>query len=326
MRTIYCADLFMRHLITLFHSILLGAVFTLSPAWAGPPPPGSRISTTPPVEASPLSVLARQLTTAEPDLQWEFAAITLDVLLDVYTRELLTSAEEKASTSVRRAKLARWQRATSGLIDQIELARLKLAQGGLLSIYVDPRHQILIIIEGQTVVVSGPHASAEDRVSSPVIEQFCAYNDCSILHDTPPQATAAGTDLEGIWVLRQGKRPSYQIGIDIQCEFDTLEYGDHKAAVCQRLAVELFQLAAALQQVASQGQAIDWEWLLNSPPGTTKPYIVLNSDGAYLELELDLLSKADKDGWRDVLEWLRSETEGRPGQSMIIRTEQFLAE
>lgn len=323
--TFYRADFFMRHLILLVQSILLGAAFILSPAWAAPPP-GPRITTPPPVKASPLSALARQLTTADQDRQWEFAAITLDVLLDVYTAELQDSAAEKASTSTRRAKLARWQRATRGLIDQIELARLKLAEGGHFSLYVDPRQQILIIVEGQTVVVSGPRASAEDRISSPVIEQFCAYNDCSILHEIPPQAEEAEGDLEGIWVLRQGNDPSYRIGGGIHCEFDTLEHGDRKAAVCQRLAGELFKLAAALQQAASQSQTIDWELLLNSPPGTTKPYIVLNSDGAHLALELDLLRKAEKDDWRDMLTWLRDEIEGRPVQPVIIRAGRFLEE
>jgi hypothetical protein len=263
---------------------------------------------------------------ADQDLQWEFAAITLDVLLDVYTQELLTSAEEKASTSARRTKLARWQRATRGLIDQIEHARLQLAQGGHFGLYVDPRHQILIIVEGRTVVVSGPRTSAEDRISSPVLEQFCAYNDCSILYATPAQASGPGADLAGIWVLRQGKRPSYRISSGIHCEFDTLEYSDRKAAVCQQLAGELLKLAAALRQAASQSQAIDWEQLLNSPPGTTKPYIVLNGDGAHLALELDLLNKADRDNWRDMLKWLRYETEGRPNQPAILRAGQFLAE
>jgi hypothetical protein len=322
--TIYRAVLFMRHLITLFHSIVLGAMFTLSPARAGPQPTGPRITTTPAVKASPLSVLAKYLTTADQDQQWEFAAITLDVLLDVYTRELLTSAGEKASTSARRTKLARRQRATRGLIDQIELARLKLAEGGNFSLYVDPRQQILIIVEGQTVVVSGPRASAEDRISGPVIEQFCAFNDCSILHDIPPQAEEAEADLEGIWVLRQGNDPSFRIGGGIHCEFDTLEHGDRKAAVCKRLAGELLRLAAALRQAASQNRAIDWRRLLNSPPGTTPPYIVLNADGAYLEIELDLLRKAEKDAWQDMLSWLRDEIEGRPVQPVIIRAGRFL--
>ena len=322
----YRVVLFMHHSITTAYGIMLAALLTMAPALATSPPPGLRVTTPPPLQASPLSVLAKQLTTADQDRQWEFAAIALDVLLDVYTQELLTSAEEKASTSARRSKLARWQRATRGLIDQIELARLKLAEGGRFSLYVDPRHQILIIVEGQTVVVSGPRASAEDRISSPIIEQFCAYNDCSILHDISAQAVEAETELHGIWVLRQGKDPSYQIDIDIQCEFETLENGDRKAAVCQQLAGELHELATALRQAISQGLTIEWERLLHSPPGTTQPYILLNADGAYLELELDLLSKADGDNWGDMLEWLRDEAENRPGRPTIIRARQFLVD
>lgn len=304
-------------------SILLVAALMLTPAWAVPPP-GPRITTPTPTEPPALSVLARQLTTADLDRQWEFTAITLDVLLDVYSTELLTSAGEKASTSARRAKLARWQRATRGLINQMELARLKLAQGAQFSLYVDPRHQILIIVDGQAVVVSGPHASASDRVSAPILEQFCAYNDCSILRTTPAQETRPEPVHRGIWVLSQRTRPAYQVGDDLRCEFETLERRDRKADVCNRLADELRQLAAALQQAVGQGHAIDWQRLLKSPPGSRHPYLVLNSQGAYLEPQLDLLNKAGSDGWQDMLEWLRHKIEGRPAQLVIIHAGQFL--
>ena len=123
-----------------------------------------------------------------------------------------------------------------------------------------------------------------------------------------------------------GKDPSYQIDIDIQCEFETLENGDRKAAVCQQLAGELHELATALRQAISQGLTIEWERLLHSPPGTTQPYIFLNADGAYLELEFDLLSKADEENWGDMLEWLRDEAENRPGHPTIIRAQQFLVD
>jgi len=277
-----------------------------------------------PVQPSPLSVLARQLTTADPDQQWEFAAITLDVLLDAYSRELSNSAGEKASTSARRAKLVRWQRATQGLINQIELARLHLAQGGRFNLYVDPRHQILIIVEGQTVVVSGPHASAEDQISSPILAQFCAYNDCSILHASTAHETKPQPGVQGVWILRQRTRPAFQIGDDLRCEFDTLENRVQKADVCTRLAGELQDLTTALGQAARQGHTIDWALVLRSPPASRYPYLVLNSEGAYIEPDLKLLFKAKRDDWQDAIEWSRHRIEGRPGRLAIIRAGQFL--
>jgi hypothetical protein len=316
----------MRQPIKICRSLLLAAALTPLPAWAVQPPSGPRITTPTPVQPPRLSVLARQLAMAEHDEQWEFAAITLDVLLDVYNTELQNSAAEKASTAARRKKLARWQRATRGLIDQIEIARLRLAQGGRFSLYVDPRHQILIIVEGQTVVVSGPHASADDRISAPVLAQFCAYNDCSILRTSPEQETRPELDLPGIWVLSQRSRPAYQIGSDLRCEFETLDERDRKADVCKRLSGELLQLAAALQQTASRAYAIDWAQLLKSRPGTRHPYLVLNSEGAYLGLQLDLLNKAGTDDWQDMLEWLRHKIDGRPGRLVIIRADQFLSD
>jgi len=308
------------------HSILLAAALSFLPAWAAPPPPGPRITAPVSIQPPPLSILARQLTTADPDQQWEFAAITLDVLRDVYSRELLSSAGEKASTSARRAKLARWQRGTQGLINQIELARLSLAQGGRFNLYVDPRHQILIIVEGQTVVVSGPRASEDDQISSLVLEQFCAYNDCSILRTTVTKEKEPESGLPGVWILRQRTRPSYQIGDDLRCEFDTLENRTQKAVICNRLASELSQFAAALEQAARQGHTIDWQRILRLPPASRHPYLELNSEGAYLEPDLDLLLKADGDNWQDAVEWLRHKIEGRPARLAIIRAGQFLSD
>lgn len=307
-------------------STLLAAVISFIPAWAAAPPPGPRITAPVPVQPPALSVLARQLTTADPDQQWEFAAITLDVLLDVYSRELSNSVGETASTAARRAKLARWQRATQGLINQIELARLSLAQGGRFSLYVDPRHQILIIVEGQTVVVSGPHASAEDQVSSPVLEQFCAYNDCSVLRNEVAQETKPEPGNRGVWILRQGTRPAYQVGDDLRCEFDTLENRVHKAGVCTRLATELRQFAAALEHAARQSHTIDWALVLKSPPASRHPYLVVNGEGAYIETDLKLLTKADRDAWQDAVEWSRRWFEGRSGRLAIIRAGQFLGD
>ena len=42
------------------------------------------------------------------------------------------------------------------------------------------------------------------------------------------------------------------------------------------------------------------------------------------EIELDLLRKAEKDAWRDMLIWLRDETEDRPSQPAVIRAGRFL--
>jgi hypothetical protein len=53
---------------------------------------------------------------------------------------------------------------------------------------------------------------------------------------------------------------------------------------------------------------------------------VLNSEGAYLGLQLDLLNKAGTDDWQDMLEWLRHKIDGRPGRLVIIRADQFLSD
>lgn len=304
--------------------ILLPALLAIAPALAAPPPDGNRITVTTQNTPSPLAVLAGQLLSADPDQQWDFAAITLDVLLETYERELQAAAREKASTSARRAKLARWRRATRGLAAQLQASRLKLAEGAAFSLYVDPRDQILIVIDGQVVVVSGPRGMNDDEIAASILDRYCAYNDCSILGSNPTPVEAGRPTSAGIWLLSQQMRPSYQIGADLACEFDSIENRNRKAQVCEQLANELEQLAQALQQAVNQQHLVDWKHLMRSPPNKTPPYIVLNRGGDFLELQLNLLNRFEGDDWQDMLEWLRRGIEGIPRRLVVRRTKQFL--
>lgn len=308
---------------SMIHGALLATLFA-GVTLGSPPSPGSRIPSKTELQPPPLSVLARHLASTEPDQQWEFAAITLDVLLDIYARELQMSAHDKASTQARRAKLARWQHATQGLIGQIQDARTKLGQGAQFSIYVDTRHQILIIIEGQAVVVSGPRAGVLEEIAAPVLEQYCAYNDCSILQTSSTLQTPTDPKTKGTWVFHQRMRPAYEIGNELRCEFDNLADRSRKAQLCDQLADELLQLAKALQDAANEGYIIDWEMLAASPPNAERnTHLVVNREGAYLQTELQLLSRVTVNDWQDVLDWLQHRHQHSHRQLIIVRTERF---
>ena len=302
--------------------VLFSLLATLSVP-AAPPPGGTRIATKAESNPSPLAELAAQLVSARQDQQWEFAAIALDVLLETYERELEAASREKASTRARRAKLARWQRATRGLVAQLHSSRLKLAEGAAFSLYVDPRGQILIVVDGQTVVVSGPRGMNDDEIAASILDQYCAYNDCSILVSDPGPVEARRPEASGTWLLSQQMRPRYQLGDDLVCEFDSIENRRRKAQVCEQLAAELDQLARALQQTINQGHPIDWQHMMQSPPKKTRPYIVLNGKGDFLELPLKLLNRVEGDGWQDMLEWLRRGIDGTPRQLVILRADRF---
>jgi hypothetical protein len=307
--------------------ILLTTLFVGFSAWAAPPPSGPRISMRAPAQIPRISELARHLISAGEDQQWEFAAITLDVLLDAYTRELQTAADDSASTRERRAKLARWQRATQGLISQIQDARTRLGQGAPFSLYVDLRHQVLIIVEGQAIVVSGPRSGGEKEISAPVVQHYCALNDCSFLQTQGTAEKEAESEVAGNWALDQRMRPAYEIGDQLRCEFDTLADRNRKAQLCSQLGAELERLVEALRMAISQGHTIDWERLAISPPNTApRSSVIVNEEGAYLQIELQLLSRAERHDWQNMLDWLRQRLNGHVGQLVISETGHYLSD
>jgi hypothetical protein len=307
--------------------ILLTTLLVGFAARAEPSSKGPRISMRAPAQIPKISELARHLISAGEDQQWEFAAITLDVLLDAYTRELQTSADDGASTPARRAKLARWQRATQGLISQLQGARTRLGQGAPFSLYVDLRHQVLIIVEGQAIVVSGPRSGAEKEISAPVVQHYCAFNDCSFLETEVAAEAEAKSAVAGNWALDQRMRPTYEIGDELRCEFDTLAGRNRKAQLCQQLSVELQRLVESLRQAISQGHTIDWERLSILPPNAgARSSVVVNEEGAYLQIELQLLSRAEKHEWQNMLDWLRRKIDGSAGQLVIYRTGHYLSD
>lgn len=307
--------------------ILLTTLFVGFSAWAAPPATGPRISMRSPAQVPKISELARHLTSAGVDQQWEFAAITLDVLLDAYTRELQTSADDRASTPARRVKLARWQRATQGLIGQLQGARTRLGQGAPFSLYVDLRHQVLIIIEGQAIVVSGPRSGTEKEISAPVVQQYCAFNDCSFLQTEVAAEKVTEPKVTGNWTLDKRMRPAYEIGDALRCEFDTLADRNRKAQVCSQLGVELQRLVESLRQATSQGHALDWERLAILPPNAgTRSSVIVNEEGAYLQIELQLLSRAERHDWQNMLDWLRQKLDGYVGQLVISQTGRYLSD
>jgi len=308
-------------------SILLTTLFVGFPAWAAPPATGPRISMRAPAQVPQISELARYLISAGEDQQWEFAAITLDVLLDAYTHELQTSAADRASTPARRAKLARWQRATQGLIAQLQGARTRLGQGAPFSLYVDLRHQVLIIVEGQAIVVSGPRSGTEKEISAPVVQHYCAFNDCSFLQTEVAVEKETEPEVAGNWALDQRMRPAYEIGDALRCEFDTLADRNRKAQLCSQLGIELQRLVEALRRAISQGHEIDWERLAISPPNTgSGSSVIVNEEGAYLQIELQLLSRAERHDWQNMLDWLKQRLDGNVVQLVISRTGHYLSD
>ena len=301
--------------------ILLGFLLpAVMPGWAEPLPPGS--SQTGPIRLQPrqpprLVILAQHLMSADENQRWEFAVITLDVLRETYLMEMSAAAHEKTSTPARRAKIARWRRATADLAEQLRRAGVRLAEGAVFRVHVDPLQQILIMVDGQTFSVSGPNPGAEKAIEDRIIGEFCAYNDCSYLRTGPEPAAAPELAIGGVWNLQELRRPAYEVGDILRCEFSNLSERNLKARACSEAAMELRQLDDALQQGEALGYRVDWDRLAMSPPAnTTTTRLVITAEGGYLQVHLPRLARLTGADWRHLMQGLRQA--GIDGHRLLV--------
>ena len=241
--------------------------------------------------------MARQVHQADAAVQWDFANIALDVLLESYRQELHSAATERASTSGRRAKLASWRAGTRDLISRLESSHARLADGATLGIQVDAQDQVLIVIEGLPVAVSALRPDTEQVIDEQILGRFCGYNDCSVLAGNSPLITNTPGDC-GDLVLRQ--TPSdIRKWAAVPLRIYRHRRSAAKSEACSRAANEALQLAARLEQAKEQGYRIDWDLLANgSPADLANGRIVVNRDGAYIEMPTGTLWKLVRADWQ----------------------------
>jgi len=317
----------MHSLSTFGHIVLLATtVLAAAPCHADPSPSATRQIGPVALQPQQLVVLAEHVISSEENQRWEFAATALNMLLEIYADELQAASYEKASTPARRAKIERWQRATRNLAGQLQEASVRLAEGAPFTIHVDPRQQILIAVDGKIFSVSGPNPKSEKKIESRIINEFCAYNDCSFLHTGPAPSTSPDFAAAGVWDLHENRGPAYEIGHSMRCEFSSMSNRQNKALACSEAAVELQQLTAALQQSQTQGYHIDWERLADNPPAsTTSTNLVITAEGGYLQVELPRLASIHRSDWQRLIQGLRQAGGDDSGMPVIRQADRLIS-
>ncbi len=258
---------------------------------------------------SAFAQLARQVSAAGEAQQREFAGIALDILLNAFQREVQVAQQERPRESEERQKLASWRRGTQAMVWRLQALRADLDAGGSLAIHVDSRFQVMILVNGDAVLVSGPRIEIEPEIERHVVERYCEANDCSVLE---AGGQAAGSEMvppggrAALWVFQQDGGPSYQIGDWVQCRFGSLAQRDAKEAVCRRLLDELLLFDSALRQANAQGHRVEWDRLAGSLPAEQgESQVVLNADGAFVRLPLPLMARMGREDWQRAIAWLR---------------------
>ena len=274
------------------------------------------------VSAVSLQSLAGLLAVEDEVMQWEFAGIGLDVLAEVYGRQLEAVLREQRRTPEARKKIISWRRGVDDYIAMLEDVRRDLDDGQPLEFFVDPLQRVVVSVGERVVMLSAPPGVDDQGFEREIVERFCANNDCDWLGLRGTQGgghtVAKG---RGTWSYSGDQRLQYGIGDRYSFEFDGFGERNRKAVTGDAAVAELEQLAAALAQADNDGFPVDWRYLAENQPASGRTNVVINEGGDYLGVRIPLLARLRPTDWDEVVRWLRQGAwgGGNGGYALLIR-------
>ncbi len=294
----------------------------LTPLGADPVPTEIRL---PREAALGLFELAEQVSVGDETQQRDFAWLALSELLAAYESEAVTSRQARASDRKARRKLSRWRSATWAFSDQLRRRLDALDMGAEVQVYARRPNPVMIAVDGQPTVISGPQASDDRRLEQQIVVNYCWLHACKADPTTKPPRSGIAKPEEprGHWEYRQNQRPQYSTGAGLVFEFDRLDGAQAAGAAAERLAIELRELAAQLRGVRSLGTLVDWDNLQLLPrDAPDQHWVLLNPNGDYLRASLPRLYR-NQELLREAGPWLSAQAEGEQAVLKIREAERF---
>jgi hypothetical protein len=273
------------------------------------------------IRIPPLAIVAQHLMLADVVMKKQFAEISLIQLLAAYESELLKTRQYDSLTPSQGRELVQWRWETSRMIAYLRSMTKRLIAGAPFGLYVNPAFRVMVIVDGQPVMVTGPRLDKrKQELENSIIEQFCAANDCSWI--IFPEANQESAEAEkgkqqvsskGSWLFQTDSQPRYKIGENIFCVFKGIDNRQLKAEVCEQMLDEIDKLSDALKMHVSNGERINWQLLQESQADLASGNLPVLYDGnRFVKLESSLLAKLFIKDWQRVVRWLEqsvSETE-----------------
>ena len=210
-----------------------------------------------PANGSGLVRLVRAIEHSAPEVQADFAAIALDVMIEAYEREL-----DKAQSSTRRLsqrernKRWRWSGAARRFLEQAYVAREALYSGARVELIAGSPVEVQLLIDEQLVPVTAPRIDQPDVLENAVLAAFCDLHTCeqALVAGLAPGLSSPG----GGWSLRQGMGSTYMTHDGLGFMFTDLHDRALKEELCHRAAAELREVVSILKRAYLLGIDIDW--------------------------------------------------------------------
>jgi|GEM_PF-2748859 len=259
-----------------------------------------------------ISLLAKYVINRGYSEQQEFVILTLSAMLEAYSQVLKHSSQSQPRTEAGRKKQVTWGWATSKMIASLNHQLRRLEDGAHFNLQVDHLHRILITIDGQLVVFSGPRFKSQSKFEQQIVEYFCLTRDCSWLEPKEPEKSVEEITVDrslsrGTWLFQHNGKPTYVIGETIYYEFSDYIERDNKSKLCRKITDEIKQLILLMKNIKNNEHTISWSYLVQSQPDSGNPKLEVISGNSETKLYLSLLSHLDQSDWKRLINWLKED-------------------
>ena len=241
-------------------------------------------------------------------IQREFIAAALDVMIDAYLIEIKRVDELGADGF---AKERSWRSGTLSYVRRLEKALLAVDLGAEVFIAQEADGAVRFVVAGEQIMLNAPRMSEQSSLEAALVDHFCLREHCEKGASTIEDRTRDQMDnVVGSWEFSSRTKPTYTAGDGLQCVFKDQRHLTLKRQACKSLIYELRFLAEALKALRIQGVRIDWERILISGQGKSRPSEVrYNNSGQFFHARLPNLVRA-KGVLRSAIPWLQARSLG----------------
>lgn len=264
--------------------------------------------------------LARRVAGGTEAEKAEFARVSLEEMGGAFHEEAEKAFEyrpEPGKAVNEEKDPRRWASATEGYASRLFGLSESVMSGAPVDVRVEQEGTVLLIIDGNTVIVSGPNIANPEILENRIIDRVCMDPACDTL------ATATfdmnyTPSVSGRWSHTDTQSPVYATTNGLNFLFEDAANLPAKEAACSAIANELASIVNAVKNLLWQKQPVDWNAIAVRPDAADPNTQVLriNPNGDFVKLSLPQLVQVPY-VLQSALPWVRSQVEGRYSQHYV---------
>ena len=169
---------------------------------------------------------------------------------------------------------------------------------------------LLLLIDGEAVMLSSVHFSRQADLERAIVAQFCRRQRCSGAADRPVSRASGWRQMVApVWHL-DADGPSCRGSGGLVLKFDNMSGMQAKRQACRQVFSELETLASELARQRRRGVVVNWDRLRVLPgPGARGNAVRLNGSGDTLWLDVPALA-GSRQLFPRVSPWLAARASG----------------